>query len=123
MEGLIQFTGIVMIAFGILQIILFFKLWGMTNNVKRIWNKIDTENDNLSEACLSYVKGDIDQTEKLLNDSFIQNATFLYKSSDSYEDWVNEYNKLEEKYTKVFNKIGRPLPDFEKYKDRNTYLL
>ena len=41
MEGLIQFTGIVIIAFGILQIILFFKVWGMTNNVKRIWKKID----------------------------------------------------------------------------------
>lgn len=31
-----------MIAFGILQIILFFKIWGMTNNVKRIWKKIDS---------------------------------------------------------------------------------
>ena len=39
MEGLMQFTGIVIIAFGILQIILFFKVWGMTNNVKRIWKK------------------------------------------------------------------------------------
>lgn len=55
MEGLIQFTGIVMIAFGILQIILFFKIWGMTNNVKRIWKKIDNK-DFLSDACVSYIK-------------------------------------------------------------------
>ena len=54
MEGLIQFTGIVMIAFGILQIILFFKIWGMTNNVKRIWKKIDNK-DFLSDACVSYI--------------------------------------------------------------------
>ena len=53
MEGLIQFTGIVMIAFGILQIILFFKIWGMTNNVKRIWKKID--NKDFSFRCLCFL--------------------------------------------------------------------
>ena len=30
------FVSIVIIVFGILQIILFFKLWGMTNDVKKI---------------------------------------------------------------------------------------
>lgn len=36
MENLLTFTGVVMIAFGVLQIILFFKMWGMTNDVKEI---------------------------------------------------------------------------------------
>ena len=30
------FMAIVFLVFGILQIILFFKVWGMTNNVKKI---------------------------------------------------------------------------------------
>ena len=30
------FMTIVFLVFGILQIILFFKIWGMTNNVKKI---------------------------------------------------------------------------------------
>ena len=30
------FMAIVFLVFGILQIILFFKIWGMTNNVKKI---------------------------------------------------------------------------------------
>ena len=41
MEGIALFVSIVIIVFGVLQIILFFKLWGMTNNVaeiKRILN-------------------------------------------------------------------------------------
>ena len=41
MEGITLFVSIVIIVFGVLQIILFFKLWGMTNNVaeiKRILN-------------------------------------------------------------------------------------
>ena len=34
------FMAIVFLVFGILQIILFFKVWGMTNNVKKIKNKL-----------------------------------------------------------------------------------
>ena len=40
MEGLMTFTGIVIIAFGILQIILFFKVWGMTNDVKTMKDEL-----------------------------------------------------------------------------------
>ena len=36
MEELTIILGIVILVFGILQIILFFKLWGMTNDVKAI---------------------------------------------------------------------------------------
>ncbi len=36
MEGFIIFVAIVGLVFGVLQIILFFKLWGMTNNVSRV---------------------------------------------------------------------------------------
>lgn len=32
-------TNIIIITFGILQIILFFKIWGMTNDIKQIKNK------------------------------------------------------------------------------------
>lgn len=34
-----EFLTIVLIVFGVLQIILFFKMWGMTNNVKEIKRK------------------------------------------------------------------------------------
>ena len=108
MEGLIQFTGIVMIAFGILQIILFFKIWGMTNNVKRIWKKIDNK-DFLSDACVSYIKGNLEETERLAN--------------ESYEDWIDNYIKIKEKYTRIFKKIDKPAPDFNKYEEPKMYLL
>lgn len=36
MEGIALFVSIVIIVFGVLQIILFFKLWGMTNNVAEL---------------------------------------------------------------------------------------
>lgn len=34
-NGMETFMAIVFLVFGILQIILFFKIWGMTNNVKK----------------------------------------------------------------------------------------
>lgn len=39
MEDMLTFTGLVVIVFGILQIILFFKIWGMTNDIREIKNK------------------------------------------------------------------------------------
>jgi hypothetical protein len=37
------FMAIVFLVFGILQIILFFKVWGMTNNVKKIKDKLSED--------------------------------------------------------------------------------
>lgn len=34
MEGITLLVSIILIVFGVLQIILFFKLWGMTNDVR-----------------------------------------------------------------------------------------
>ncbi len=40
------FIAIIFLVFGILQIILFFKLWGMTNDIKAIKEKYLTANPN-----------------------------------------------------------------------------
>ncbi len=41
MENILLVTSIIIIAFGILQIILFFKVWGMTNDVRNIKNILE----------------------------------------------------------------------------------
>lgn len=38
MNTILFITSFIMIVFGVLQIILFFKVWGMTNDVKQIKN-------------------------------------------------------------------------------------
>ena len=68
---MIDFLTIVLLIFGVLQIILFFKVWGMTNNIKRIWKKIDNK-DFLSDACIAYIKGNMEETEKLVNEAYLQ---------------------------------------------------
>lgn len=41
METTLNIVSIIIIVFGILQIILFFKIWGMTNNVSEIKNMME----------------------------------------------------------------------------------
>ena len=64
------FMAIVFLVFGILQIILFFKIWGMTNNVKKIKDKL-YENDFPVEYLL--VKPD------LVKDAFYANIRKIDK--------------------------------------------
>lgn len=40
---MIDFLTIVLLAFGVLQIILFFKVWGMTNDVNKIQQKLEIQ--------------------------------------------------------------------------------
>lgn len=50
MEGITLLVSIILIVFGVLQIILFFKLWGMTNDVRKIKERITPKDDNLDES-------------------------------------------------------------------------
>ena len=43
MEGFTILIAIVMLVFGVLQIILFFKLWSMTNNVSRVLRLLEKQ--------------------------------------------------------------------------------
>lgn len=47
---MIDFLTIILLVFGVLQIILFFKIWGMTNDVKRLTNKFCNNDNNLSNT-------------------------------------------------------------------------
>ena len=42
---MIDFLTIILLIFGLLQIILFFKVWGMTNDIKEIRNKYLKDED------------------------------------------------------------------------------
>ena len=122
METTLNIVSIIIIVFGVLQIILFFKVWGMTNNIVKIKDRV-LENDYTSEACYHYLVGDIDTAEKLLNDAFLKEVSNFSQMAENWGEWENGYTKIAEKYKRAFKKIGRDEPDFEKFKDSNIYLL
>ena len=65
MESIPTFISIIFIVFGILQIILFFKMWGMTNNVSRITRLLESKelpNNTLNNA--------ENKTDDILSDTY-----------------------------------------------------
>ena len=53
MTGIYAIIGIVMLVFGILQIVLFFKLWGMTNDVGQIKGLLSNLSTQKATAAMS----------------------------------------------------------------------
>lgn len=65
MESIPTFISIIFIVFGILQIILFFKMWGMTNNVSIITRLLESKelpNNTLNNA--------ENKTDDILSDTY-----------------------------------------------------
>ena len=75
MEDVFTVLSIVMLIFGILQIILFFKVWGMTNDVR--WAKRHLEEPKTSEREL--------MKAIQISDSNIERLLFNYSYSIFYE--------------------------------------
>ena len=131
--GWLTFVGIIMIAWGILEIILFFKIWGMTNDVKALkkdhfYEKIfETEADMAWFLRKNLVLGNMENVKRILLRNFIDNVEHGYgelkaygyiKDENGIDQWTNfkEQNLKEsirpyvENLQKQFDKIGEELP-------------
>lgn len=51
---MIDFLTIVLLVFGVLQIILFFKIWGMTNDIREMRNKYLKDEDEKKRTEAEY---------------------------------------------------------------------
>ncbi len=106
------FVSIVIIVFGVLQIILFFKLWGMTNDVKKIKNSLPVSLDGISPAKIEFEVGDKEKAKEMLKKEFISDVYKIYNSVLSYEyaqhhhessHYDKDYKKLEVEYKNRFD--------------------
>lgn len=129
MEKLLKFTGIVMIAFGILQIILFFKIWAMTNDIRLFRNKYIGNSDDWTFR-KAVLEGDKSLISKILFSNMFIEIKELYNDSvpdtegarikafekkiaaikSTYKD---KYLKYEIDFPKDIDKIEKP-EDIEK---------
>ncbi|MBS5798045.1 MAG: hypothetical protein KH100_15260 [Dysgonomonas mossii] len=95
MEGFYLFIGIVIIVFGILQIILFFKIWGMTNDIREIRNqyinKSETYNTNDDIIINKSVKHKV--SGKILIAKFYDNDTDKYVCYSEQGTFENRFSK------------------------------
>lgn len=99
------FISIIAIVVGVLQIVLFFKIWVMTNDVRKIKKKIDAdlEIDRTDKIRIALLKGDKQKAIELLTDKL---ATELVRKSNEEYMTPDEISALKEKYAKEFLKLG-----------------
>lgn len=108
MLGLILFG---MIAFSIFQVILFFKIWGMTNDIKEVKNKI-TNSDNekiVWEIRRFILKEDKDKAENLLFDLFLRQLEYAVKIYQG-ESLTNRISVLKRIFAHYYLQIKSTFP-------------
>ena len=79
------FVSIVIIVFGILQIILFFKLWGMTNDVKKIKSSLPISLEGISPAKIEFAIGNKEKAKEMVKREFISDVYKIYREVLAYE--------------------------------------
>lgn len=126
MENITLFASIAIIVFGVLQIILFFKLWEMTNDVKKISLKRSPskEDELIDEAQLSCLNGEKERAFKCYKQAFFISISELYNNisqkynvalkEDRKEMWESNYPNIVRFYSKRMNPTGFSL-NFEEY--------
>lgn len=117
---MMEFLSIVLLVFGVLQIILFFKLWGMTNDVKKIKERLEKK-----DWLCSIMTGDKENAYGALLQE-------LYaKLKECAQMWnggcyTEKAGELIESYRKKIEETGHKLPEYmstpDKFKD-NYYRI
>jgi hypothetical protein len=109
---MVEFIAIVSLIAGILQIILFFKVWGMTNDIRELKKDhfcetdIETYYQKATFARKNLVLGRKEQVKSMLLKNFIYNIEQNYINKEqSLRPYVDNLKAQ-------FEKIGEKLPEY-----------
>lgn len=107
METTLNIVSIIIIVFGALQIILFFKIWGMTNDVKQIKESLPNTPDNLSPAQMEFIIGNADKAKGLAIREFILDIYQIYRKTLKghilESEYISFFNAIEDEYRNRFD--------------------
>lgn len=114
---------IIAVIFGVLQIILFFKIWGMTNNVAALTDKyIRSTNEELSAYFIAAKYKALGQTDKALEeiDERVEGKinSILADRAENYmrvDQMAHKWENYRLKFEKVYRYFDAEMP--EKYRN------
>ena len=113
-------TTIILVIFGTLQVILFFKIWGATNDLKYLRNN-STPNE-LDKVERAYIAGNKEAATIFLKDSFLKELMPYAKLDPKvFNAYEKMYPQIKEKYADICIKFGLSL-EMDKYEDREKVL-
>lgn len=116
METLLTIT---IVTFAVLQIILFFKVWGMTNDVEKI--KKGQERTKSVDARIAYLRGDKAQAQILMDEYFFEEARKFAENTDYGFD--RNYKTHADYCSNLYANMELKAPDFEKYKNKELLII
>lgn len=116
METLLTIT---IVAFAVLQIILFFKVWGMTNDVEKI--KEGQTRQKGVDARIAYLRGDKEKAQMLLDEYFFEEARKFAENANY--DFERNYKTHANYCSNLYANMELKAPDFEKYKNKELLII
>ena len=115
-----ELIALLLIVFGVLQIILFFKLWKMTNDDNKIKNKITQPSISISIIRREIKKKNPD-IANILFDSMWNAMEYVYENRNKY---YVDYSSQIDYFKKLYEQAGVPFPeDVTAIKSDNDYLI
>lgn len=110
-----EFIIIVSVASSVLSVILFFKVWGMCNDVDRIMRKM-TSTVGKEDITVLIIEGKYDEAEAVLNKTIAERIARMYKPEYAYSTETIEklLINLFKEYEPYYNKMGRSIPEIMK---------
>ena len=111
METTATIIKIALIVIGVLQLILFFKIWIMTNDVKVLKNKFDSSGLSKGKLAKEIIElkytGKIDEAKKILDENLesevFEQLFLLNFSNESVKDEVSKVINRYEEFYKILN--------------------
>lgn len=106
---------IILLVFGVLQSILFFKIWKMTDDVRAIKNK---GNNLFEESQVQVLLGNKQKAYDLLYKSFIESVCLNYNKVLGDSSYTEFYLQIISQYKPHFYILNLGFPDFDKFDTR-----
>lgn len=130
METTATIIDIALIVMGVLQIILFFKIWGMTNDVKALKNKFDSRGLGKEQLVKKLIEmkytGKIEEAQKILDANFeaevFEQVLVQEVTDESIKEGLGAVISKYENFYKLLNcEMPKELKDINIGKVRGEY--
>ena len=116
MESTVTIINIALVVMGVLQLILFFKIWGMTNDVRELKDKFCTRRLGKEQLAKKMIEmkymGKVDEAKKILDEN-LENEVFnqLLVQEVSLEFIKVEVEKVINKYEQYYELLNCEIPN------------
>lgn len=127
MEAILTISYICTIIFSILSIILFFKLWAMTNDIKEIKDRLIHKLTYRDNFRLLMLQGEKEKAFIYAKNELTEHLERLFMTYPKYETFMGQSRKIIDKYNKMVESTGFQLPEHlqnaEKYIEYRKYII